>query len=305
MDNANVIMPLAKVIVAAAWADGQVSNEELNSLKDLLFRMPKMEAREWSELDIYLETPVDQAERERLVADLSRVLTTQADRDLAVQALDEVLRADGKLSDEEAELLMEIKSELEPSSTGIFARLGRATHKSANRHAQSLADAPNRELYLDDYVKNPIYYLVKHGQVDHNLVAGIPENDLRRLSLAGGLMARVAFVDQRIDQQEQAAMIQTLQTHWNLSPDQAALVIQVADSQIAREMDYYRLARGFFESTSETERLGFLDVLFAIAASEGRVSNDELEEIRSIAIALKLTHSQFIDARLKVPANQR
>jgi uncharacterized tellurite resistance protein B-like protein len=271
----------------------------------MLFRLPKLEAREWSELDIYLETPVEEAERDRLIAELSQALKSSADRELAIQTLDELLHADGQVSDEEAAILSEIKSELEQSNAGFFARLGRAAHGSASRRAEVLANAPNRELYMDDYIKNPIFYMVEHGQADANLMAGIPENELRRLSLAGGLMARVAFVDQRIADREQAVMIELLQKRWDLSADQAALVVQVAGSQIARQMDYYRLARGFFESTTEDERLRFLDVLFTIASSEGRVSNDELEEIRSIAIALKLDHSQFIASKLKVPEDQR
>lgn len=38
----NVIMALAKVMIAAAWADGSVNNDEINSLKDLLFQLPEM-----------------------------------------------------------------------------------------------------------------------------------------------------------------------------------------------------------------------------------------------------------------------
>ncbi len=42
MANSPVIMALAKVMVAAAWADGDVSLDEVNSLKDLLFHLPEM-----------------------------------------------------------------------------------------------------------------------------------------------------------------------------------------------------------------------------------------------------------------------
>ena len=41
MSDRNLIFTLAKVIIAAAWADGQVSHEEVNSLKDLLFQLPR------------------------------------------------------------------------------------------------------------------------------------------------------------------------------------------------------------------------------------------------------------------------
>jgi uncharacterized tellurite resistance protein B-like protein len=115
----------------------------------------------------------------------------------------------------------------------------------------------------------------------------------------------VAFVDRRISAQEKGAIIQALQDHWNLSSAQATLVAEVAGEQIAKDLDYYRLSREFFESTSEVQRTAFLDVLFAIASSDSKVSNDELEEIRTISNGLKLTHTQFIEAKLKVPTEMR
>jgi len=44
MTDRNLIITMGKVIVAAAWADGTVDAEEINSLKDLLFMLPGMTA---------------------------------------------------------------------------------------------------------------------------------------------------------------------------------------------------------------------------------------------------------------------
>lgn len=38
---------------------------------------------------------------------------------------------------------------------------------------------------------------------------------------------------------------------------------------------------------------------------DGGVSNDEIEEIRTITNVLKLTHKQFIEAKLKIPRERR
>jgi hypothetical protein len=46
-------------------------------------------------------------------------------------------------------------------------------------------------------------------------------------------------------------------------------------------------------------------VLFAIAAADGEACYEEIEEIRAIAQSLKLSHRQFIDAKLKIPPEQR
>ncbi|MCB0070781.1 MAG: TerB family tellurite resistance protein, partial [Caldilineaceae bacterium] len=49
----------------------------------------------------------------------------------------------------------------------------------------------------------------------------------------------------------------------------------------------------------------FLDLLFAVAAADGFVSSAEMDVIYEIARSLGLPHKSFIDAKLKVPADQR
>ena len=82
MSDKDLILKLARVLIAVSWADGQVSNEEINSLKDLLFRLRasgfddsiQFSAQEWARLDMYIETPVGDEERTRLVVDLQNSL---------------------------------------------------------------------------------------------------------------------------------------------------------------------------------------------------------------------------------------
>jgi uncharacterized tellurite resistance protein B-like protein len=100
-------------------------------------------------------------------------------------------------------------------------------------------------------------------------------------------------------------MIEALQSGWGLSREASAFVAEVAVAEVTPEMDYYRLTREFFTTTSEVERVRFLDVLFSVAVADGYASNAEIEEIRAIANALKLTHQQFIDAKLKIPKVSR
>ncbi|MFN2224278.1 MAG: hypothetical protein ACK2UH_17105 [Candidatus Promineifilaceae bacterium] len=95
MSDKDLILKLARVLIAVAWADGQVSNEEINSLKDLLFRLRasgfddsiQFSAQEWARLDMYIETPVGDEERARLVVDLQNSLRSAADKRLVAEAL--------------------------------------------------------------------------------------------------------------------------------------------------------------------------------------------------------------------------
>jgi uncharacterized tellurite resistance protein B-like protein len=303
--RSDAIMALAKVMIAAAWADGAVSIEEMNNLKDLLFQLPEMTASDWADLDIYIETPVGDAERARLVEDLQASLKTSEDKDLALTMIDELVEADGEISADEQTSVDEIKKAVREANVGALGSMGNFLGNSVKRRSKAISSAPNRELYLDDYVKNKVYYSVSRRLELEDTAINIPENELRRLSLAGGLMARVAYVDHDIQEGEFDSMVSAIKGNWELTDVEAALVAETAVSTITKGLDYYRLSRRFFESTTEDERVHFMDALFAVADGDSGVSYEEIEEIRTIAIVLKLTHKQFIDAKLKIPRERR
>jgi uncharacterized tellurite resistance protein B-like protein len=305
MPKHRMIMALAKVIIAAAWADGQMTNQELNSLKDLLFRIPEMTARDWAKLEIYMHSPVTSKDRTRLVEDLKTALSTPHDKALAISKLEELVAADEVVTPDERTVVDQIKESIEEVDVSLLGRLGYLVRGPVHRRAKSMQDGRNREIFLDDFVKNRIFYDVRRRMASDNIEFEIPEPELRRLSLAGGLMARVAYVDREVSGEEFDAMLQALQRGWDIPPESAALVAQVAVDEISQDLDLYRLARQFFEATTEEQRLRFLDVLFAVAESDGQVSYQETEEIRMISKLLKLTHRQFIKAKLKIPRSNR
>lgn len=305
MAKPRFIMALAKVIIAAAWADGQMTNEEINSLKDLLFRMPEMRAHDWAALDIYIDSPVSEADRTRLVEELKTALSSSADKALAISKLEEVISADGVVSEQELAAIEEVKSAIEEVDVSIFGKLGQLLHGPVQRRSQAVAEGQNRELYLDDFIKNRIFYNVHRRLALGESKLDIPEAEVRKLSLAGGLMARVAYVDREVTDSEFDAMLTALEDNWDIPKEAAALVAEVAVDEISKDLDYYRLTRRFFERTTGAERLRFLDVLFAVADADGHVSYEETEEIRTISNMLKLTHKQFINAKLKIPRQRR
>ncbi len=305
MTDANMILTLGKVIIAAAWADGEVTHDEVNSLKDLLFHLPGLTGREWANLEMYIESPVGAVERERLVTQLKEQISSSSDRALALQALDDVVAADGVITTQERQVVDEIKSQIEAAGVGVIGALGRVIRGSMVRRSEALSGAPNREEYFDDFIKNKVFYSLRLRMAEKGEAIDLPEKDMRKLSLAGGLMARVAQVDKMVTEGEIEAMVSALDTGWGLGREKSAFVAEVAVAEVTPEMDYYRLTRQFFTTTSENERVRFLDVLFSVAAADGMASNAEIEEIRAIARALKLTHQQFIDAKLKVPKESR
>jgi uncharacterized tellurite resistance protein B-like protein len=302
MKDEQLILTLAKVLIAAAWVDGDLDHDEINSMKDLLYRLPQISARQWASLAIYIETPVGDEERERLVAELQNAIRSGKDKELALDTLEEILEADGEVTDTERAVVESIKASIESVDIGLLGGFMKAV---TGRRVQAVANAPNREAYLDDFIKNKVYYGVRRRLDLGEAELDLPEDQLRRLGLAGGMMAQVAHVNPQISDGEVTAMVDALQDHWHLDAEQAAFVAGVAVSETASLLDPYRLAREFATDCSYEERAEFLDVLFAVAVADGKASYDEIEEIRQIARSLKLAPSDFIDAKLKIPGDQR
>jgi uncharacterized tellurite resistance protein B-like protein len=302
MHDEHLILTLAKVLLAAAWADGELSHEEINSMKDVLFRLPQLSARQWALLQMYIEAPVGEAERARLVDELRSAISSAEDKKLALEMVDEIMRADGQVTGEDELVAAEVRAAVESVDVGRLARLVRG---AASQRSRAVAGAPNREDYYEDFVKNKVYYGLRRRLDLGESKLGVGEDALRTLSLAGGMMAQVARVNPDVGDAERAAMAQALETHWHLERDEAAFVVEVALSESATLLDPYRLAWQFSEACTPQERVAFLDVLFGVATADGEASYDEIEEIRTIAGSLKLSHDDFIQAKLRVPPDKR
>lgn len=298
MPKSDLILSLAKVLVAAAWADEEVSHDEINALKDLLFHLPGLSARDWAELDIYIDSPIDPSERNRLLHDLRAAIRTRKDKELASETLERLIQADGTVTPEERAVANEIQSAIDSINTNIFSRMGKMILASAKKRSRTVAGTANREQYLEDFIRNRIYYKMKRKLGENEAEIPLSDEEFRKLCLASGLLSRVAFVDKDVTTEERASIVEILRKSWDLRQETAALVAETAISAFEEGVDYYRLSREFFIATDEGERIKFVCALFQVAAADGDLSHDETEEIRKIAQVLKLTHKQFIDAKL-------
>ena len=303
MSDRSVILALARVIVAAAWADGKLSQEEIDSLKDLLFRLPhagpargiQLPAQDWAALELYMQSPVDSAERARLLQDLQAELRTPADRQLAIGALDELVQADGVVTSEEQAVVQEIRAALEGVDLGLISQFVRMVRGPLQRRSDATSAMGRREAELEDFVKNRIYFEVRR-RLATDVASASDEATLRKLSLAAGLMALVANVDGNISEDERLDISGAIAREWGLDAEAAAVVAEAATTAISSGMDYYRLTREFFTATSDDERVRFLDVLFGVARANGSVSSAEIAEIRRIAQSLNVARQQVNDA---------
>jgi uncharacterized tellurite resistance protein B-like protein len=305
MPGSPLAMALSKVVIAAAWADGQLATEEVNSLKNLLAELGQtggyseltLTMQDWAELDIYLYSPVGPEERARLVNELAAVMRGPEDRAIALAALERLMAADRVHTEEERKVAAEVRAALTRADPGPLAGLGAMLRRSLGMRGR-VADGPNREQYIEEFLHNRVYYAVRVrlGKSPEEGL-GIPAAEARKLALAGGIMATIARVNDRVDESEREKIVSALEQGWGLDRPRAELVAEAAITESASELDTYTLTYEFAQSASVEERVRFLDALFAVAAADGEISSEESAEISRITSSIRLESRHFAEAK--------
>lgn len=305
MADKSFILELGKLLIAAAWADGTLSTEEVNGLKELLFQLPDISGEEWMELELYMASPVGEPERQRLLDRVLGRMGSAGDKALALKTIEKLMASGTSKSDQQTEVVQQLRDDLEHSSSGFLEHLRRPFRRMLNLRGKKYSDEHDRESRLDDFIKNTIYFQVTMELRDRGITFDLPDSDIRKLCLTAGLMARVAGIDHTISEEETVVMTKVLQKSWKLTEEQARLVVEISHHRIFRGLDGVRLVKRFNDFTTISERKEFLDCLFAVANSADKTAFEEIEEIREIAKGLELSHQDFIDAKLRIAREDR
>jgi len=303
MATKDFILDVGKLMIGIAWTDGQLHADENNALKELLFLLPDISGEDWMQLELYMTHAVTDAEREEL---LNRVLTgirSNREKELVLSTLAKLVTVEGGAAN--AEVVETIRQDLETKSTGLLAHLISPLKNSLKSRASHYTGKASREARIEDFIKNTIYFQLSSEMEARDHKLDLPEEEIRKICLAAGLMAHVAWADNDVCHREREAMSIGLQELWHVPKDEADVIVEMSRTRIIHGLDLVRLTTGFCNYTTIDERKAFLRCLFAIANAAEQTSYAEIEEIRRIAKALELPHQEFIDAKLTIPRHQR
>ncbi|MDA0739013.1 MAG: TerB family tellurite resistance protein [Nitrospirae bacterium] len=303
MTNKDFILDLGKLMIGIAWTDGELHPEEINALKELLFLLPDISGEDWRQLELYMTHAVTDAEREELLDRVLKGIRSAGEKQLALDTLEKLVTVEGGAAN--AEVIESIRQDLDSKSTGLLAHLMSPLRKTLKSRASHYTGTSSREGRIEDFIKNTIYYQLTSEMQNQGRTLSFPEAEARKICLAAGLMAHIAWVDNEVCHREREAMSLGLQQLWNLPKEEAELITEMSHTRIMHGLDLVRLTSGFCKYTTVEERKAFLKCLFAIANAAEQTSNAEIEEIRGIAISLELPHQEFINAKLTIPREER
>ncbi|MCP4727661.1 MAG: TerB family tellurite resistance protein, partial [bacterium] len=257
MTDRNFIIDLGKLLIAAAWADGKLSKQEINALRDLIFSLPGLTEKEWYSLELYLDSRVGPDEAADIMSGVLQRAKTKKDKEIIINTVKKMIESDNIVTPEENLLLENIKTALDSKKTGIVSMFSSLMGNAVKNRREGYKNQVTREERIDDFIKNNIYFSLVSEMETQDVYLGIPDKEIRTLCLSAGLMARIAWVDEYISDEEKETIKEVLQANWDLDEEVAELVSNIACSKIAKGLDYARLSRSFYEATSRIERLDF------------------------------------------------
>ncbi|MCH7914513.1 MAG: TerB family tellurite resistance protein [Deltaproteobacteria bacterium] len=287
-----------KVLACVAWADEEVTNAELNFIKQFVRRFD-LSGDEWMQVELYLSERVDAEEMKQVTRRFFSRVHRSKERRMLVDAVENLLRADESLTDTEQEWLRDLQEVVSGAKKTVFFLDGLKSLLRIGGENQKGTDE-GRDADLHDFIHNRVLFKLRRRLGSERLEeCGTPAK-LKKLTLSAALLGRVGYVDNEFLPQEEAFMKKVLSETWGASPPVAEVITEIAIETVRHGVDLHRLVKEVKETMSKPEKKNLLEGIFALAMAEGRMSNEEVEEIRKIAYMLDFSHKQFIDAKLKI-----
>ena len=143
------------------------------------------------------------------------------------------------------------------------------------------------------------------GSLETKLKIAFPDKDdlkLAEITCLAGLLARVAFVDLKIESSEKSNITESLKKWLNIEQDMAVQITNITcqETELLAGTENHLYTQFLKENIDQKNRYKILEMLFGVAASDGNADNAESEEIRVITKGLGLEHKHFVSARITV-----
>lgn len=289
----NKSLNLLKALAVIAWADGEITNSELNVVKSL-YRKFGLSPDEIKQVQPYLRAPISKKEQDAVFKDLAAEMGSKPKRNEAIKALEEMAHADNKLKPEERALIDHCREMLNNSS--VTRRSFGKVKSFFKRTLFKPAREKNPEMV--QYFQSMMLHRIDLKSKKEGTTISMDDGQLYFLCLIGTLLASVAEVDEHFDETEKKALKMALSERFEFSPKEWKILFEVLEGQAKEGFDFDEVIREFNRLTTYNDRLHFVDCFFAIGAADGNLSHEEVEEIRRITKAMRIPHKFFIERKM-------
>ncbi len=287
-----------KVLACVAWADEEVTAEEMNFIKQFV-RKFDLSGDDWAQMEMYLVEKVPLAEMKEVTRRFLSSARRKKEREILMKAVKDLLQGNERFTPQEKEWLSALEEVVAESKGAAFLLDGLKSLLRVGGTTQEAQDG-SREADLHDFIHNRVLFKLRRRLGSKLLEKEGTPDKLKRLTLSAALLARVGYVDNDFLPQEEAYMKKILFEIWGISEAAVGAVIEVALETVRQGVDLHRLVQEVKRIMPMAERKLLIEGIFALSKAEGKMSHEEVEAIRKIAYMLDFPHKLFIDTKLKV-----
>jgi uncharacterized tellurite resistance protein B-like protein len=288
---------LGKLLIAAAWSDGQVNREELNCLKSLILQMPNITFDDWRKLKIYLAYPISTLEQDSIVREFVSKVYNGKHRKRALQAIITIIEADGSITIEEKSFAKEINSAINKDSSGLLRKIKFFLFKSSILSEKGWQNNSGRDRMIHEFFDNPIYFVFRKAILKEKLAIPHSKPSLQRICLFSGILCWFAQIeDGNICLEEEQKILEILMTRCELDKHLANCILKVASKVDVSEMHLSELVGSLHESSTKDDCEEFFEDVVNMVILDGDLSIKELECVRTVALYLKIDSSSWYQA---------
>ena len=116
----------------------------------------------------------------------------------------------------------------------------------------------------------------------------------------GVLLRVVAEEDKKFLPGEKKQIEQILLSYARVAEEDIPCIMRTIEEAARERIDLYRFTSEINRDLEYTARVTILEILFRVACADEELSHKETEIIRKISRLLRLTHKDFIEAKIKI-----
>ncbi len=132
---------------------------------------------------------------------------------------------------------------------------------------------------------------------------GAPEGEADKLQLATvALLVEAAQMDADFGVEERAKIIELVEHRFGLSAAESRELLQAASEKVEQSVEIYGFTREIKNAFSPEERIGMMEMLWAVAYADGELHNMEVNLMRRLAGLLHVSDRESAEARQRVQA---
>ena len=113
------------------------------------------------------------------------------------------------------------------------------------------------------------------------------------------LLLEMAHADSEFSQSEKDNIISILQTSFNMTDNDAAELLNLADLERKESLDLWQFTNLINQSYSREEKVKVAETLWRVIYTDGKVDQHEEYLMRKLTFLLNLEHQDMIEAKFK------